>query len=200
MAFRIPFDENFEGFTTGLLTTVESFQGFAPRFQFQYAPDPNGTVTISDDNTKYIDLDVFNNKASIQLILPPVSLLVGESYTISFDLKAPVGVTPSIHMGVDLTGDGFMGKYVDNYFLPTKENTKNGNAFGVVLGGSGEWKSYSYKFPATGVETQDPDPDPEALGWVLGTIQEGEQNPIIQFQMWNKNGAYAIDNIKIELN
>lgn len=199
VAFRVPFDENFEGFTPGVLATVDDFMGYRPRFQFVDAPNANGTVEIKSDNTKYLDLDVYNDKASIQLILPQVELLVGESYTISFDLKAPVGVNPNLHMGTDVSGDGMMGKYIDNYFLPTLENTKNGNAFGVVCGGSGEWKSYSFDFPATGVETKDPDPDPVALGWTLRTIEEGEQNPIIQIQMWKKNGTYAIDNIKIEL-
>ncbi len=197
LAFKIALDENFEGFTLGPLTSVESFGGFVPRFQFVNAPNNNGTVEIKGDNSKYFDLDVFNDKASIQLYFPEVTLLVGESYRITFDVKAPQNI--SLHMGIDQTGDGFMGKYIDDYFLPTVENSKNGNAFGVVLGGTGEWKSYSYDFPQTGTESQDPDPDPAALGWTLGTIQEGQEHPLIAFQMWSKNGTYAVDNIKIEL-
>ena len=196
LAFSVPLNENFEGFKLGALTAAD-FNSWMPRFQFNNAPNNDGDVIIKDDNTKYMDLKVKNGKSSIQLIFPEVDLLVGKSYTISFDIKAPQIV--SLHMGVDLTGDGFMGKFVDDYFLPTTENTKNGNAFGINLGGTGEWKSYSFKFPMTGTATQDNDPDPEALGWTLGTIQEGQENPRIQFQMWSKNGTYAVDNIKIEL-
>ncbi len=198
VAFRVALDENFEGFTAGILTSVDDFGGFKPRFQFVDAPNQNGTVEIKTDNSKYMDLDVFNDKASIQFYFPEITLIPGESYRLTFDMKAPQNV--ALHMGTDETGDGFMGKFIDNYFLPTLENTKNGNAFGVVLGGTGEWKSFSYDFPQTGTATQDPDPDPAALGWTMGTIQEGdEEHPLIAFQMWSKNGTYAVDNIKIEL-
>jgi len=196
LAFRFPLVEDFEGFPLGILTSADDFGDFMPRFQFENAPNVNGVVEIKGDNSKYIDLKVINDKASIQLIFPDVELLVGESYTISFDVKAPQ--TISLHIGIDKTGDGYMGKYADEYFLPTAENTKNHNAYGVNIGGTGEWKTVSYAFPQTGVETKDPDPDPEALGWTLGTIQEGQEHPIIQLQMWSKNGTYAIDNIKIE--
>ncbi|MBK3516166.1 fibronectin type III domain-containing protein [Carboxylicivirga marina] len=197
IAFRFPFQENFEGFTLGALTSADQYGGFNPRFQFTDGPNANGSATIKDDNTKYIDLKTAAGKQSIQFVFPEVELLVGESYRISFDVKAPQ--TISLHMGVDKTGDGFMGKYVDDYLLPTKENTKNGNAYGVNIEGTGSWKTVSYEFPQTGAETQDNDPDAGTMGWTLGTIQEGQQRPIIQLQMWSKDGTYAIDNIKIEL-
>jgi hypothetical protein len=197
LAFRFPLVEDFEGFTSGILNSVDQFGGFMPRFQFADAPNANGIVEIKGDNSQYIDLSLLNAKQSIQLIFPDVELLVGESYRITLDVKAPQ--TISLHMGIDKTGDGYMGKFADDYFLPTVENTKNGNAFGVNIGGTGEWKTVSYEFPQTGAATQDPDPDPAALGWTLGTIQEGQEHPIIQLQMWSKMGKYAIDNIKIEL-
>jgi hypothetical protein len=203
VAFRVPFVEDFEGYPVGPLTTLESFGGFRPRFQFQDAPHANGFVEIKDDNSKYVDLSLATGQKSIQFIFPEFdSLLVGESYTLSFDIKAPQ--TVSLHMGTDVSEDGFMGKFIDNYFIPTLENEKNGNAWGLELLGTGEWKSYSFDFPQTGdgvprVNATDPMSDPDLSALTLRTIEEGEQKPIIQFQMWSEDGTYAIDNIKIEL-
>lgn len=196
VAFKVALDENFEGFTAGVLATVEDYGGFVPRFQFENAPNNKGTVEIKTDNSKYIDLVVLNDNSSIQLYFPGITLIAGESYRISFDIKSPVLV--SLHMGTDLTGEGLLGKVADNYLLPTLENTKNGNAYAVELEGTGEWKSYSFDFPQTGTGVRG-DVDLATVDWVLGTIQEDEVNPLIAFQMWSKNQTFAVDNIKIEL-
>lgn len=198
LKFSIVLDENFEGFTLGALTTVESYNGFKPSFQFAPAPNPNGDIEIKGDNTKYIHFKVKNGKASIQLKLPDVTLLVGQSYTLSFDIKGPQPV--NLHMGLDAeNGNGAMGQWADTYFLPTTKNSKNANAMGIKLAEISEWKTYTFDFPASGTATDNPYPSTESSGWTLGPIQEGQENPIIQLQIWKKNGSFALDNIKIEL-
>lgn len=197
VAFSKPLEVNFEGFVVGTLKTADTFEGFIPRFNFGNAPNAHGVVEIKGDNTKYLNVQLLGDKSSIQLLLPEMELLVGQSYTLSFDIKS--ASTVSLHMGTDQTGNNFMGQFTDNYFLPVEKSVDNDNALGVLLEGTDEWKSYSFDFPQTGTATSDLDADPEALGWSLGTIQDGEQFPIIQINMWAKNGSYAIDNVKVEM-
>jgi hypothetical protein len=198
LKYSIVLDENFEGFTMGSLTTAESFSGFKPYFQFQPAPDVNGDIEVMGDNTKYLHFKVKNGKSSIQLKLPEISLIVGKSYTLSFDIKGAQAV--NLHMGLDAEGgNGSMGQWADTYFLPTTKNSKNANAMGIKLADISDWKSYSFDFPASGTATDDPYPSTASSGWILGPILEGQENPIVQLQIWSKNGYFALDNIKIEL-
>ncbi len=197
IAFATPLAVDFEDLTTGELTS--GFGGFKPRFKYADAPNEFGKVFGNDDNTKYLYLDLVPKGKSIQLLFPSFELLVGQNYRITFDIKTSHNV--GLHMGIDKNGDGFVTKGDDDYFMPTTVNPKNNNAAGLNLAGTGEWKSYSFDFPQTGTATGDMDPDPSALGWTLGTIQAGQENPIFQIQCWNGKAAMniAIDNVKIEL-
>ncbi len=198
LKYSVVLNENFEGLTMGELTSGQ-FADFKPRFKYEDAPNPNGKVWGKDDNSKYLYLDLVPEGKSIQLLFPAFELLVGKNYRITFDIKTSHNV--SLHMGIDKNEDGFVTKGVDDYFMPTTVNAKNGNAAGLNLAGTGEWKSYSFDFPQTGTATGATDPDPSALGWTLGTIQAGQENPIFQIQCWNGKAAMniAIDNVKIEL-
>jgi len=197
IAFATPLEADFEDLTSGELTS--GFGGFRPRFKYVDAPNENGKVYANDDKTKYLYLDLVPKGKSIQLLFPSFELLVGKNYRITFDIKT--SHTVGLHMGIDANGDGFVTKGDDDYFMPTTVNPKNNNAAGLNLAGTGEWKSYSFEFPQTGTATGDVDPDPSALGWTLGTIQAGQENPIFQIQCWNGKAAMniAIDNVKIEL-
>ena len=197
IAFAVPFSTDFEDLPLGELTS--GFGGFRPRFKYVDAPNENGKVYGNDDHTKYMYLDLVPSGKSIQLLFPSFELLEGKNYRITFDIKTSHNV--SLHMGIDKNGDGFVTKGADDYFMPTTVNPKNGNAAGLNLAGTGEWKSYSFDFPQSGTATGDTDPDPSALGWTLGTIQPGQEKPIFQIQCWNGKAAMniAIDNIKIEL-
>lgn len=195
VAFNVPIDISFESYSTGELSDVGDFNIL---FAYNPAPNPNGVIEIIQGDSKYMLLRNVNNKQQISLSLPEVTLLVGESYTLTFDYMT--NYVGNLFIGFDGSGNGALGQDADNYLIPDATNPKNANSFGVKIGGGAvdEWKPYSYNFPATGTAANQV--DPSTADWVIGPIQEGEESPTISFNMyrWKANASFAIDNIKLE--
>jgi len=210
IAFRFPVNENFDGYTTGSsLSALDLFYQ-----EVQYASPGIGYMNVSEDvavsGAKCAKLaynDPANNSAQAGAVtfgITNFNLLAGERYRISYKIKCPVQTR--LHIAVDQDGDG-MAKNGDRdgYLTPVFLKGNKKNPQGIYIGGSDDWKTVSYEFPATGVGTEDNDPD--ASGWTPTTIQAGQENPIIAIKYWVGQGAgpngenppMYIDDLKIEL-
>ncbi|MBS2211295.1 hypothetical protein KEM09_07780 [Carboxylicivirga mesophila] len=209
IAFRFPVNENFDGYATG--TSLSAMVLFYQEIQYSN-PGP-GYLNVSEDvsvsGAKCAKLaydnpaNNLNQAGAVTFGITNFNLLVGERYRISYKIKCPLQTR--LHIAVDQDGDGMLkNPDKDGYLTPCF--IKNGKApQGIFVGGSDDWKTVSYEFPATGVGNEDVDPD--TSGWTPTTIQEGQENPIIAIKYWvakggapnGENPPIYIDDLKIEL-
>jgi len=207
LKYDIIIDKNFDGLEAGLDLTTDPML-FA-RFNYDATGGP-GTFLVSTvdavSGTKCAEAaqnnPTANSAKSTQVIISNINLLIGQRYRISFKIKTAAAT--SLHIAVDVNDNGIPDKAdgIDAYLMPTAENAKNGNLFGLKLSTSAEWKTVSYEFPMTGTGLNEDDVDPAVAGWVPTTIQAGQEHPVIMIAQWVgapvEGPSVLLDDLKIE--
>jgi hypothetical protein len=215
IAFRVPYQENFESTSVG---TALTDLGFASVFGWTATHAGDATVQVRVDGSDHIGfIKQTGDGLGAALIFPTIELIVGERYQISYDVKCGIGV--AMHMRN--TDDK---KYLE-YLLPTDEHTgKNNNNQGKGISGIGldteDWFTFTQDFPyttslapidQTGDGTNPNGKKPNNIHdsgrtdqstWIKSTITEAQKSPFIEVSIYNADAALAgwgIDNIKIEM-
>ncbi len=213
IAFRIPYQQNFESSPVGTSLTD---LGFATNFGWKATHTGEALVKLRVDGIDhYGSLQQTGDGLGAALIFPTVELIVGERYKISYDVKSGAVLS----MFLRNTEDNIYTEYL----LPSDEHTGNNNnnqGRGVQnIAGTGEWVTYTQDFPyVTSLEPIDQTGDgTNATGkkpnnihdtgradqstWSESTITEAQKSPFIQVSIYNAAAldGWGIDNIKIEL-
>lgn len=213
IAFRVPYQENFESTSVGTsLTDI----GFATGFGWTATHAGEAVVKVRvDGSDHYGSLQQTGDGLGAALIFPTVELIVGERYQISYDVKSGAVVS----MFLRNTADNL---YLE-YLIPADEHTgKNNNNQGrgvQNIGGTGEWITYTQDFPyttskapldQTGDGTNATGKKPNNIHdtgradqstWTASTITEAQKSPYIEVSIYNAAAldGWGIDNIKIEM-
>ncbi|MCD6355522.1 MAG: hypothetical protein J7L95_08230 [Prolixibacteraceae bacterium] len=213
VAFRIPFQEDFESASVG---TPLTDLGFATNFGWKATHTGEAVVKVRvDGSDRYGSLKQTGDGLGAALTFPTVELVVGKRYQISFDVKS--GAVVSLFMRN--TDDN---KYLE-YLIPSDEHTgKNNNNQGrgiQNIGGTGEWVTFTQDFPyttskapidQTGDGTNATGKKPNNIHdtgrtdqstWTASTITEAQKSPYIEVSIYNAAAldGWGIDNIKIEM-
>lgn len=211
VAFRIPYQENFESASVG---TALTSLGFATNFGWTATHAGEAKVKVRvDGSDHYGSLQQTGDGLGAALTFPTVELIVGERYQISYDVKSGAVVTM------------FMRNSEDNiyteYLLPSDEHPKNhnqGKGF-PNIGGTGEWVTFTQDFPYTtskapidqtgdGTNANGKKPNDKVdtgrtdqSTWTASTITEAQKSPYIEVSIYNAAAldGWGIDNIKIEM-
>ncbi len=212
IAFSTPLAINFEGSSEN--DPLSDF-GFDWTFGWKDTHTGDAIVKIKvDDSDHYGFLQQTGDGLGAGLIFPTFELLVGERYTISYDVKSGAVVSMFLRNGAD-------NKYLE-YLLPSDEHTggnNNNQGRGVQnIGGTGEWETYTQDFPYTtsmipldqtgdGTNPNGKKPNnihdtgrADMATWSESTITEAQKSPYLMIQMYNAAAVdgWGIDNIKIE--
>jgi len=216
VAFSKPFDVNFEGAAEGSNMEDLGFLG-AYGWLDEHTGEALVEVYVDGGNgnggIKYGHFRQTGTNAGLGLIITGVTLLEGQRYELSFDIKTEIPVT--LHMRE--TADQ---QYLQ-YLIPSNENGNIKNdrkGTGIVgVGTAGEWTTYTQDFPY--VTSQEPidqvddfrgkdgnnhvdtGRDNQAL-WSPSTITAAQTTPHIEIFLWNAAAVQtgiSIDNVKILL-
>lgn len=217
VAFSKPLDINFDSSPEG---TSLADLGLGSNFGWlgTHTGETMVKVYVEGENanggTKYGYLRQTGDGLGVALQLPEISLLEGQRYELSFDVKADVGVS------LNMRETSSPKETYWTYLVPCNEKSGKANNLrgtGMInLGTPGEWTTITQDFPYTtsqplidqGSDSSsnpklndnlDTGRDNKAL-WIPTTITASQMSPYIEISLYNGPAAQAgmsIDNIKI---
>jgi len=216
VAFSKPFDVNFEGAAEG--SNMEDL-GFLGTYGWLDTHTGEALVKVyveggnENGGVKYGHFRQTGVNAGLGLIITGVTLLEGQRYELSFDIKTEVPVTLHMRESSDQ-------QYLQ-YLVPTNENGNHKNdrkGTGIqAVGVAGEWTTYTRDFPyVTSLEPIDQLDDFRGKNgnnnvdgdhgnpdfWSPSTITATQTTPHIEIFLWNAAAVQtgiSIDNVKILL-